>query len=186
MKFVEWLSALVIVGALAVPASAGKLAGVTMPDSKTVAKKKLVLNGMGLREATVFNVDVYVAGLYLETRSSDAKAIISSEQVKQIHLRFVRDVDRDDMTDAWKEGFKKNGGKALKSQLSTLNSWMSGLDDGESMLFTYVPGTGTTVVVKGKTMGTIKGADFARVVFAIWLGPKPPNGGLKKGMLGSR
>jgi hypothetical protein len=36
----------------------------------TVAGKTLTLNGMGLREATILNIDVYVAGLYVEHPST--------------------------------------------------------------------------------------------------------------------
>jgi len=40
------------------------------------------------------------------------------------------------------------------------------------------------VVVKGQTKGTIAGADFGKGVFSIFLGPNPPNKGLKNGLLG--
>lgn len=55
--------------AFANPAAAGTKAGVTMRDTVTVANKQLVLNGMGLREATFLNIDVYVAGLYVDRKS---------------------------------------------------------------------------------------------------------------------
>jgi len=45
---------------------AGELAGVTFPDQISVDSRTLLLNGMGLREATILKVDVYVAALYLE------------------------------------------------------------------------------------------------------------------------
>ncbi len=176
-----------LVVALAGSASAGEKAGVKMPDTIEVAGKKLQLNGMGLREATWLDIDVYVAGLYVETVSSDAAELISSKQVKRLTLKFVRDVDKGDITDAWKNGFKNNATvkvDTLKADIDSLNSWMSGFDDGDTLTFTYVPDTGVTVDVKGKNKGTIKGEDFAKSLFSIWLGPKPPNGGLKKGLLG--
>src|SRR5262245_65111893 len=82
-------------------AVAGKMGDVVLPDSISVHGKQLVLNGMGLREATMLKVDVYVAGLYLETRSSDPAQILQSNQTKRIVLRFVRDVDRKDVVKAW-------------------------------------------------------------------------------------
>ncbi|MBT8494749.1 MAG: chalcone isomerase family protein, partial [Deltaproteobacteria bacterium] len=134
-------------------AVAKKKGGVTMPDSKTIAGKKVVLNGMGIREATVFNVDVYVAGLYLEKKSRAYKAIINSDQVKQVHLKFVRDVDRGDITKAWRESFRKNSGKNykdIKAHVKKLNSWMSKIKEGNTLTFTVVPGKGTTVNVNGR------------------------------------
>src|SRR5262249_4325913 len=43
---------MLVIAALATPAAAGTKGGVTMPDQVTVGDKTLVLNGMGLREAT--------------------------------------------------------------------------------------------------------------------------------------
>src|ERR1700757_1594031 len=51
------------------------------------------------------------------------------------------------------------------------------------MVFAYVPGMGTTVTIKGQEKVTIAGAPFAQMLFSVWLGPKPPNAGLKKGLL---
>src|SRR5690349_2730823 len=79
------------------PVAAGDKAGVKLPDAIEVATRPLKLNGMGLREATFLNIDVYVAGLYLETASSDPVAILQSTQVKRLVIRFVRDVDRGDI-----------------------------------------------------------------------------------------
>jgi len=52
------------------------------------------------------------------------------------------------------------------------------------MTLTHKPGAGIEVDVNSKVQGTITGDDFARALLAIWLGPKPPNPGLKSGLLG--
>lgn len=171
---------------LAATAHAAKKEGVTVPDSITVEGKTLVLNGMGVREATVFNVNVYVAALYLEAKSQDPNAILAAEQIKRIDLNFVRDVDKGDITKAWGEGFKKNGNdmNALKDRVNQLNGWMSDMKEGDVLSFSYVPEKGVTVSVKGQVKGTISGADFGRAVFSNFLGPNPPNKGLKSGLLG--
>lgn len=164
-------------------ASASTREGVSMKDAVTVGGKKLVLNGLGVRQATVFNVNVYVAGLYLPAKTKDAGEV-TKDTPKQIALHFLRDVDVDDLTDAFEEGFEKNGGGALKAKVKALNALMSDMKEGERMSLTYVPGKGTTASVKGKTKGTIEGADFARVLFTIFVGPKAPNRLLREGMLG--
>ena len=63
---------------LVLPVLAKEVAGVNVPESTTVEGKTLKLNGAGLRKKVVFKV--YVAGLYLETPSKDAAAVISSDQ----------------------------------------------------------------------------------------------------------
>src|SRR5262245_25690640 len=70
------------------------------PGALTVDDKTLCLNGLGLREATVFNVNVYVAGLYLEQRDKNGERIASSDQRKLMRLRFVRDVGRSEIAEA--------------------------------------------------------------------------------------
>ncbi len=179
---------LVVLAFAAAPAAAGKKAGVTMPDQVAVADKTLVLNGMGLREETILKIDVYVAGLYLEHVSSDPKEILAMPGPKRLVLRFVRDVGRKDIVDAWNTGFHNNATvplPQLRPRINLLDSWMPGFDDGDTLTFTYVPGGGVTVDINGKRRGVIQGDDFAQSLFAIWLGPKPPSGDLKKGLLGN-
>lgn len=185
MKLFRFLALLCLMLTISTVSLAASKGGVTMPDTKTVEGKSLVLNGMGLREATVFNVDVYAAGLYLESKSKDGKAIAASDQTKQLVLHFVRDVDRDDIVGAWNEGFKKNGG-ADQSKINQLNGWMADMKDGDVMDFTFKKDGEMKVIVKvkGAVKGTISGNDFARVFLLIWLGDHPPNTGLRDGLLG--
>ena len=73
---------------LGLPAVAGQLAGVTLPDQVSVRGQTLVLNGLGLREATVLMVNVYVAGLYVEIKSSDPDVILKADRTKQLDATF--------------------------------------------------------------------------------------------------
>lgn len=185
MKLARFASVVLAVALMTVPAFAGEKGGVQMPDTVQVEGKALVLNGMGIREATILNIDVYVAGLYLESKSQDAGAILGSTQNKRLVLKFVRDVDRADITNAWSEGFQKNAGDnlpALQDRINQLNSWMADMKVGDSMQFSYAAGK-LQVQVKGAAKGSIAGDDFARAFLSIWLG-KPPNKGLKAGLLG--
>ncbi len=168
------------------PAFAKEKDGVTLPDQKTVGGKTLVLNGMGTREATVFNVDVYVAGLYLEAASKDEKAILASPQVKHVEMKFVRDVGAKDIREAWSKSEKNNCGAdcaSVRPKFEKLNAAMEDMKNGDTMSFSFLPGK-TEVFVKGKPAVTLEGSEFARVMLSSWIGPTPPNEGLKKGMLG--
>ena len=175
------------VGTGPTPGTAGELAGVSLPDQVMVEGRTLVLNGMGLREATILRLHVYVAGLYLETRSGDASQIMIPGGTKRLVLRFVRDVGRSSLVDAWNDGFAKAIGTeltGLQDRLATLNAWMVDVKRGDTLVFTQIPGRGVVVEVKGQAKGTIAGADFSRALWAIWLGDRPPNEQLKVGLLG--
>lgn len=173
---------------LAAPAAEAKsCGGVTYADSKAVSGKKLALNGVGIREATMLKVDVYVAGLYLENRSSDGAAIAKSEQIKQMVLTLVRDVDAKDMNEAIETGFKKAAGSnhaAMAPKVEQFKKAMPDLKEKDVLEFTYVPAQGLSVKVNGKQRTMIEGPDFATSFFLIWLGNSPPNADLKKGLLG--
>ena len=172
---------------LALPAAAGQLEGVTLPDQVTVSGRTLVLNGLGLREATVLMVNVYVAGLYVEAKSSDPAVILKADQTKQLVMKFVRSVGSEKLAEAWTEGFDKNAGDkraALASGLAKLNAAMTDVKKADLITLTYLPDTGVTVSVKGKDAAVIPGDDFQRVLFSIWLGANPPNVGLREGLLG--
>jgi len=164
---------------------AASLAVVTLPDTQQVRGKKLVLNGLGVR--TKYMVKVYVAGLYLEQKSSDANAIINADAPKQIVMQFVHGASKSQMTDAFNESFHDNSPGAVKAMKPDIDRLLSALDPvkvGDQMVFTYIPGTGTTYTLNGKEKLTITGPAFGPVIFSVWLGPKPPNADLKKGMLG--
>lgn len=166
---------------------AAKLEGVTMPDNIKVEGKSLVLNGIGMREATIFNVDVYVAGLYLESKSNNAEAILKSDQVKRIHLVFQRDVDRDEMMDALQKAFDRNAGaKAdeLKGHMRKFKSWLQTMKEDTSLTFTHLPGKGLVAAFDGKVRGTIPNDDFARVILAGWLGKEVTDEDLREQLLG--
>ena len=169
---------------------AAECAGVSYPDKDSEFGIELKLNGLGLREATVFAVDVYVAGLYVEKKSMDGGAIINSEGPKKLILKFVREVPKKDISDAWSEGFSKTTGgniEKLRTRITELNSWMDDMRIGSVLTFAIQDSpllSQLNVEIDGNRKGTIKGRDFVRPFLSIWLGKEPPNPGLKTGLLG--
>jgi Chalcone isomerase-like len=161
--------------------------GVSFPDQAQTEGATLTLNGLGLRQATMFKVNVYVAALYVAQPSTDAAALLKSNGPTEIVLQFVRDVDRSDLVKGWQEGFENNAKSqlpALKDRIEAFKALMTDMKTGEQLRFVHKPGAGTQVSVKGAAKGTIAGDDFAQALLAIWLGPNPPNEDLKAGLLG--
>jgi hypothetical protein len=167
--------------------NAASLAGANLPDTATVGGKSLVLNGLGVR--TEFMVKVYVAGLYLEQKSTDADAIIKTDAPKRIVMHFLHDASQKQMTVAFSESFQDNSpqtGTTVKADIDKFLGALEPLKVGDEMVFTYLPATGTTVTINGKEKVTISGQAFSQVLLSVWLGPKPPTASLKKGMLGQK
>ena len=172
---------------VATPGDAGQLAGVTLPDRVSVAGHELVLNGLGLREATPFIVDVYVAGLYVEAKTSDPAAILSPHAVKQLAMKFVRSVGKENLTNVFTEGFEKNVGDkraAVAEGLAVLNAAMTDVKQDDVITLTYEPGAGVAVSVRGHETAMIPGEDFQQVLFSIWLGANPRDVSMRDGLLG--
>jgi hypothetical protein len=165
-------------------ASAGSLAGVTLPDSTTVGGQTLTLNGMGLREKLGF-LDIYVAGLYLPAKSSDGSKVISSDVPKQIVMHFVYNVTRDQLVETFRESISKNPKAAsFSSQMQQLEAGMTDMKKGDQIKIEYIPGTGTNIYLRGTKKATLSGKDFMEALFSIYLGPNPPTAALKSGLLG--
>jgi len=114
---------------------------------------------MGVRLATFVKVKVYVAGLYLQSRSADPQAIIAKDQPRDMVLHFVRDVSADEIKEAFRDGFAKNSGAhlaALQSRLSKLEAMMTDFKSGQTLAFSYQPDKGTSVLIDGKLLPTEK------------------------------
>jgi hypothetical protein len=181
------LALLLLLALTAIPAAAGSLAGVTLPDNAEVGGQKLVLNGMGLRKKLF--IKVYVAGFYLPAKQADAAAILAADVPRRGVMHFVFGVGAEKIcNEGWKEGLDANTpnpSAELRGKFDALCGYMEDMEDGDAMSFDYVPGTGTTVTVKGKTKGVIAGRDFSDALFACWIGPRPgPGEDFKKALLG--
>jgi hypothetical protein len=166
---------------------AATLKGVTMADKATVGGKELVLNGMGMRTATVLKVKVYAMGLYLEQKSSDADAIAASAQAKRVVQQYVRDVEKAKVVEGWKGSFGANNSdlSAVKAQLDTFLSYATAMKAGEKFSIDFVEDRVEVTDRSGKKREPIQGAAFQKALLRVWLGPKPPCAGLKEGILGN-
>jgi hypothetical protein len=160
--------------------------GVTLPQHIEVAGHQLQLNGVATRKK--FIVKVYVAGLYLPARETDGEKILSADGPRHLVMQFVHNVDKGKMCNAWNEALANNTPDAsaeLKGQFETLCGYMEDIEKEQQFVFSYLPGQGTRVDVKGVTKGTIEGKAFADALFKAWIGPKPgPGEGFKKKLLG--
>ena len=175
--------------AVSAPAArAASLAGITLPDKAEVAGQNLVLDGLALR--TKFFVKVYVGGLYLTHKESNASKVLAEDAPRRMVLSFLYNVKAGQMCDAWNEGLADNTPHAaadVKKAFATLCGDMEDVPKGQTMTFTYLPGQGTAVEVNGKPKGTLPGKPTADAILATWIGPKPgPGEDFKKDVLGGK
>jgi len=164
---------------------AGELAGVSLSNTAQIGENSLVLNGLGLRKKAF--IKVYVAGLYLTEKQTDASAVLAADSARRTVMHFLFGVSESKMCGAWEEGLEENtpGASAgLQQKFANLCSYMEDIGKEEEIVATYLPGMGTEIQVKGVVKGTIEGKDFADALFACWIGPEPPGEDFKLGLLG--
>ncbi len=167
-------------------ALAESLAGVTLPDSATVGGEVVALNGLGLREK--FFLDIYVGGLYLQHPTHTASVAIAADEPKRVVMHFTyKSITKDQMLETFTEGFGDAASGPQGSNIAKMAEWVpaGGVKAGDELSFDYVPGLGTSMMLNGRVLGTIPGTEFMKLVFGIYLGPKPPTPELKAGMLGA-
>ncbi|HPM42274.1 MAG TPA: chalcone isomerase family protein [Candidatus Omnitrophota bacterium] len=190
MKNRHWLITIAVaiaIGLIATPSMAKEYKGVNFPDKIRIDNSELILNGLGLRQATSLKIKVYIAGLYLSKISGDPQAILESSTPKRLILHFLRNLSQKDLTKAWDEGFANNAADqipVLKDRIEKIKSFTKDMKSGQELVFTHKPGIGIEVSIDGAAMGIVEGDDFSRAFFSIWLGSNPPDQNLKNGILG--
>lgn len=163
---------------------AGELMGVKSDEKIQLSGKELILNGMGLRKKVIFNV--YIASLYLENKNSDARAIVKSKENKLVELHFLRSVSGKTISDAIEESFRKNSPdfNSLKERLDIFKSYIPDLKKKDIVRFVFIENSLLEIYYNGSKKGEIKGSDFCQTLLNVWIGEKPADENLKKGMIG--
>lgn len=93
------------------------------------------------------------------------------------------------MSGAWQGGFEKVARAnlaVLNDRITTIRGWMEDIDEGKSLIITYVPDAGVRVESNGTLKGTLPGDDFAEALFSIWPGPKSLYGSMRSSLLQAR
>ena len=164
---------------------AAELAGVQMVDSYTVGNEHLALNGMAVRDK--FFIKVYVGGLYLPKQANNAEDIIRADTPKALLMQFVRDVKRDKLVEAYREGFSNNAADMAARQKTNVERFLAFIPDvkeGDRIGFAYEPGKGSHFTFNGTEKLTIDGKEFADLFLLAYIGPHPPTADVKRGLLG--
>ena len=171
---------------------AAEVGGVKLEDKLrlTPTGPELVLNGAGIRTRVFFKV--YVGALYLPEKKAAANDVLALAGPKRVAMNMLRDLTAQQLSEALVEGISNNSSAAeqaaLKGRIDELVAIMNSLGEakkGDAITLDFLPESGTRMVVNGQPRGKpIAGDDFYRALLRIWLGDKPVDDDLKKGMLG--
>jgi hypothetical protein len=154
--------------------NADEIEGINFPNDRRIGETKLVLNNVGLMRYNVI-IKAMVAGLYLGEGVEPKQAL--TDVPKRIEIHYFWSLQGSDIVDASEKLLAANVPpekiQAVRSQIDQMHKLYENIKAGDRYALTYLPGVGTELALNGKSKGIVKGADFARVYFSIWLGKKP-------------
>jgi hypothetical protein len=161
--------------------------GEDAPDQIEYKGNIITKNGQGTR--IIFFMKVYEGSLYLETKNSNAEEIVNMDAPMAIRIDVTSAmVTADAMKKALSEGLEKstgnNTGLIKKEIIQLSSSFDSDVSSGDYYEFLYLPGLGTHVLKNSELEELIKGMDFKKAFFGIFLSENPIQKNLKKAMLG--
>lgn len=170
---------------LIAPAMALEVAGVPIEPTLTVNNQLLKLNGSGIRKKLF--VKVYIGSLYSAKRLTSASEALADKGEKLIRMNFLHSkVEKEKITGAFSEGFANNapdlaGSAEVKKFLALFTADFVRGDVVDLLL-----GADGSVTAKqnGRLLGSVVSPRLASGVLAIYLGSKPADDALKRGMLG--
>jgi hypothetical protein len=170
------------------PLRAASLEGYSLPDTYSLPGQTLVLNGIGIRTLTIFRVKVYVAGLYVAQKSSDAAGIMASPGAKVVLMQFLHAAAKSDIEKQYREGESKNCGHGEcapgdQADFDRLIAVTPARAVGETLTY-IMTAKGLQVLADNKPLMSFDNPDLAKRILGGFIGPVPPSEELKKQLLG--
>src|SRR5262245_57793711 len=147
----------------------------------------LKLTGVGLRSKA--GLSVYAVGSYLQdgATAQTPEELTKADAIRMLHLVMERTVESRDFIDAFKTAVGKTyPADTFTTEFAQLAKAVgdTAAKKGDQVIMLYTPGTGVRIQIVGKVDVTIKGASFAQALWEVYLGPKPIDENLKKGLVG--
>ena len=186
------LAAAAILAVLAAPASSQD---VTEPKSGTTFPARengMSLLGVGVRTRSIAMAKgkVYAIGLYVadSALANELKGkagtgelyrtIVDGDFKKKVVLKFLRDLNNDQIRDAFRDALKGVGPKG-----DVWVNYFTSVVTGQEAVIAWTPGVGLETKAAGLNKPPMNDKTFASLVFSIWLGEKPVSDDLKKDLV---
>ena len=175
-------------------------------DEKTEAMPVLSLAGTGIRTKTIFKVKVYAMGLYMDaapTKTALSKwegkdlkslskdegfygAMMSAPVAKSMRLVMTRDVDGEDMAEAFSDslgprvkaackGLEAADAERARASVKAFEAYFSvdELKEDVEILFTWLPSGQLVTSVGGAVQGVLDAPVLCAALFDIYFGKDP-------------
>jgi len=160
----------------------------------TTRQGDLSLLGVGVRTKSIFRIKVYTIGLYVADAALagplavhkgklDApefyRDLVWGDFEKQINMRFLRDVTREQV----QQNFRESLPQVNPARLDVFASHMIAMKAGQEYVIRWAPGGILETSFGGQPNTPIADKDFAAAVFGIWLGETPIQVDIKRDLV---
>ncbi len=164
-------------------AVAAQISGVSFDDNYLDSGFKMSLQGTGYENFLFFKA--FAAGFY-KVQGNDSDLL--GNYPKRIEVKYFVNIPGEMLNNFTINVMKNNVGpaeiEALKDDIVQMGKYFVDLKSGDRFSLTYIPSVGTKFDHNGHLVGIIKGEDFARALFSVWIGNKPFDSHLKAQVLG--
>ncbi|MPQ47508.1 chalcone isomerase [Marinifilum sp. N1E240] len=163
-----------------------KVGDVELPNEMAIKDNQMQLQGTGTR--VKLWMDMYAMGLYINKKMSNADEIINTNECMGIRLEIISGlITSEKMEKATREGFKNatkgNTDPITKEIEEFIAVFSDKIEKKDVFEFVYSSEEGTLLYKNDELKKTIKGLNFKKALFGIWLCDKPADKNLKASLL---
>ncbi len=165
---------------------AAEYEGVQLKDSMICAGVDLPLISAGLRDATIFNIRVYVLAMYSNVLVKDYKDPALDKRPMCFEVHYLRDVEKKKVDEAWEFQFKESSMypyPTLASDIKLLQKYFGEIKKDQGVHLFEISDTGTKVYENGEYKGEIPGAQFGKNFISLFFGKNPPTKELRESLI---
>lgn len=148
--------------------------GVVFKDKLPVSSYILPLRGYAVLNYMLV-IKAYAGAFYIGSGIPADMAL--SETPKILELYYFHKISADDFKKSTIAMIKKNTKPdeyiRISADLEKFNSFYKNISPGDRYRAEYYPGSGITLYLNSKPLGTINNSEFAKAFFSIWIGSNP-------------
>lgn len=147
----------------------------------------LELNGVA--SFTELGEETYLAGLYIDWRSTDPADFFADYRERKMEVRFASQVSRRRWVNNWMQSIAINNSRqhlenAAEELSAVLSTFEGNLFRGDHVEIHYLPESGTELRLNGHVLASGHSAAVFNLFLSSWLGPVPPSSQFRALLLG--
>lgn len=152
---------------------------------RTFEVEETTLHLLGMSRLTFWGFRVYTGALFTPEDARTQEEILG-DVPKRLYFKYHRSISRDDILKSKEKFLRENPDvdlEAIADELKEFNALYRSVSSGDVYELIYHPEKGTTLVLNGEELGTVKGAELARAIFGLWISDHPLNDSMKRDLL---